>query len=170
MYFFTPYRKSTGEILFTSGFSCEDDNVEANYAHRLNSLDGAEHDFIRSPADPAIHYVTILGDERMVMEKPPMPYDIDKTVVVANGEDFITISGLHDPCEVVIDDPDPLVETVTTTVTGGSFEFSADMAGIYTIQIDEFPFLPMTLEIIAVNPEALETASYSSDFSYEFGP
>jgi hypothetical protein len=163
------YKKSTGEIVHIGAFSCDEGSVDLNFSARVSQFGDEEYDFIEASADRTIHYVAVLDDQRIVIEKPPIPYSVDRTVVVSGGEDFITISGLHDPCEIVIDDPDPLVETVTETVTGGSFEFSAATVGVYTIEIEKFPFLPMSLEIIAVNPEALETASYSSDFSYEFG-
>jgi hypothetical protein len=165
------YRIDTGEIVQYSNFTCQDDDdlVAKNYDYRLDEAGRSEHAILKQETDPVTQYVAAMGDQVLVIERPSIPYQIDKTFIMAGGEDFCTISGLHDPCEVVIDDPDPLVETVTVTVTGGAFEFSADTAGVYTIQIDKFPFLLMTLEVIAVNPEAPETASYSSDFSFEFG-
>jgi hypothetical protein len=145
----TIYKKSTGEIVEVGGFSCDEDFVDMNFAVRVDAYGGAEHDVIDSPADPEVHYVYIVGETASVIERPPIPYQIDKTTITADGVDFLTISGLHNPCDVIVDDPDPLVETSTITVTGGSFEFSAEDPGLYTIQISRFPFLPMTLEITA---------------------
>lgn len=165
------YRKDSGQIVQYSNFTCQQDEelISRNYEARMIGFGETEHAILEEESDPATQYIQMMGDAPVVLARPSVPYQIDKTVIVSGGEDFCTISGLHDPCEVVIDDPDPLVETVTVTVTGGAFEFAADQVGTYTIGIDKFPFMPLSLEIMAVDLEAADNASYSSDFSYEFG-
>ena len=167
----TIYKKDTGEIVQSSSFMCPDDPelIRLNVKGRLDVFGEETHASLLIPSDPERQYVAMMGDESVLINRPTIPYHIDKTVIFAGGSDIATITGLHDPCDIVIDDPDPLVETITTTISGGGFEFSAENAGIYTIQISKFPFVLMTLQIIAVNPQAPSTASFTSDFSYEFG-
>lgn len=150
MNFPTIYRKDTGEIVQTGMIWCEDDAVEINFSARLNSYGAETHAIINVRADPDTQYVVNMGDQVVVSSRPQIPYVVDKTTIQAGGVDFATISGLHDPCDVTVDDPDPLVETVRETVTGGSFEFAAQTPGEYTIQIHKFPFLPLTMVITAV--------------------
>jgi hypothetical protein len=75
--------------------------------------------------------------------------EVNKTTLVADGVDSITLTGLPDPCQIIIDDPDPLVETTTTTVTGGGFVFVADDPGIYTVEVRRWPFVPFKIEFTA---------------------
>jgi hypothetical protein len=150
-------------------FSCEEEAVQLNFDARVGMYGAATHDVIDGTGDAETQYVTVLNEAYVLVPRPTIPFIINKTTIAADGLDFTTISGLHDPCDVVIDAPDPLVETQTATVTGGSFEFSAETEGIYTIQIQKFPFLPLTLQITAIQPEAPDDSWFSSEFSYEFG-
>lgn len=163
------YHIGTGEIVSTGGIQFLDEFKEQQVSAAVAPWGAADHALIEAEAMTNSHYVITLDGSPILADRPPIPYRIDKAAVVVGTEDFATISGLHDPCEVVIDDPDPLVETMTVTVTGGSFEFSAETVGIYTIQIKKFPFLDLSLEIAVVNPQADVTAGFSTDFSYEFG-
>jgi hypothetical protein len=149
MVYSTVYRKDTGEIVSTGWFACDEEFIDMNHAARIDAAGGADYDVVAEYADVISDYVYIVGETASVIKRPPIPYQIDKTTITADGVDFLTVSGLHNPCDVIVDDPDPLVETTTTTVTGGSFEFSAEDPGLYTIQISRFPFLPMILEITA---------------------
>lgn len=165
MNFPTIYRKDTGQIVQTGMIWCQDESVEVNFNARLSYYGVEDHAIINMEANPETQYVAFMGDEVVIIDKPSIPYAIDKTTIYAGVDDFATISGLHDPCDVIIDDPDPLAETITETVVGGSFEFAAETPGDYTIQISKFPFLPMTVVITAVTL----ISSFSSDFSGEFG-
>lgn len=151
MNYCTIYNKSTGEIVHSSDFSCGDDSeqIELNYSARLNFYGVETHAVLRIPANGQVQYVAFSGDEVLLMDKPQIPFDIDKTVITAGTGDFVTITGLHTPCEIVVDDPDPTVETIVHTVEGGTFEFEADTPGLYFIEISRFPFLPARLEISA---------------------
>lgn len=162
----TIYKKDTGEIVQFSSFMCPDDpeQIRLNIKGRLDVFGAETHDCILSQGDPAIHYVVSLGEDKLIENRPAIPYVVDKTIIQSGSGDFATISGLHSPCTVIIDDLDPLTETTTFEVVGGSFEFEAAVEGVYTIQISKFPFLPMTLQITA----AEVVSDFSQDFSSEF--
>lgn len=165
MSFPTVYRKDTGQIVQTGMIWCEDALTPGNFAARLSYYGEETHGIIDAEANPNTQYVANMNDQVLLIDRPQIPYSVDRTTIYSGTGDYATISGLHDPCEIVIDDPDPLVETITETVTGGFFEFAAETPGEYTIQINKFPFLPMTLVIEAVPL----VPSFSSDFSEEFG-
>ena len=150
VHYATVYKKDTGEIVQTGMFSCDEEMVELNFSARAQFYGEETHGVLRAPADSRTQYVSVSGDEVILLDKPPIPYQIDKTTIAADGTDFLTISGLHSPCEIVVDDPDPTVDTVVHTVEGGSFEFEADTPGLYFIEISRFPFLPTRLEITAL--------------------
>lgn len=63
------------------------------------------------------------------------PSSIDKTSITANEIDTATISDIHNPSFVIIDD-----ETIYT-VNDGIFNFSVDTPGIYTIKIVNSEYL-----------------------------
>jgi hypothetical protein len=149
IYYATVYHKETGQIMQCSEFSCPEDQVEANYAARAMAFGESTHGVVRQRSDFDKHYVITLGGAEVIADRPPVPYQIDRTTVTAGTGDYITITGLHDPCELVIDDPDPTTETTVITVEGGGFEFEADVAGVYTVEIRRFPFLPAKIEITA---------------------
>lgn len=147
----TVYRVETGEIMGYSTFSVSDDpeEIEKNFSVRVRMYGETGYGYVAAESDPAIHYVAIQGDTPVVTERLPVPYRIDRDTLTAGTGDYITITGLHNPCELVIDNPDPTVATWRATVSGGGFEFEAETAGLYTIEISRFPFLPATIEITA---------------------
>jgi hypothetical protein len=65
-----------------------------------------------------------------------------KTTIAANGTDAAVLSGLPDPCTVMIDGE-------PHEITGGSLEFAASSPGVYRISIDEVQYLPEQWEITA---------------------
>src|SRR4051812_38302885 len=107
IHYTTVYRKDTGQIVSTGYFSCEDEMVDINFAIRADQYGGRDHDVIDAQSDTAIHYVIVMGDRTIIAERPHIPYQVDKTTLTAGTGDYITITGLHNPCELVIDDPDP---------------------------------------------------------------
>lgn len=149
----TIYRKDTGQIVQYSFFSCADDieQIARNHYGRLMFFGAEDHDFIDAPSDPAKHYVVTLGEEKVIAERPDLVVFVedDKTTIQAGGEDETTLTGLPDPCEIFLDDPDPTVETQRIEVTGGGFIFSADDPGVYTIEVRRWPFMPFAIEITA---------------------
>lgn len=170
MNYCTIYDKLTGEIVQNSSFTCAEDSeqIELNYLARLGFYGAETHGLLRIPADGEKQYVAFSGDELLLVDKPPIPFTIDKTVITAGTGDFLTITGLHIPCDVIVDDPDPLTETTYHTVTGGAFEFEAEVPGTYTLQIMRHPFLPATITISAIPESAASGSEFSQDFSGEF--
>lgn len=152
----TVYRRTTGEIESVTQHFCDGEhkalvleNIHNQWGKESYGIVESDDDTEIIAADTLLHYVTTIRGKPTIVGRPNISYEVDKTTIVADGIDYLTLTDLHDPCEIVIDDPDPTVETSVHVVTGGGFEFSADTPGLYTIEIRYFPFLPMTLEITA---------------------
>jgi hypothetical protein len=143
----TIYNKFTGKIVQTGSFSCDADFVDINFAVKVNYYGGSDHDFIDAPADDSIHYVITVDGIPAIVPRPILRVSPNKTQVVANGTDSITLRGLPDPCEVIQDSGEP--EESRVTVEGGGFVFTAETPGIYRFRIERFPFMPLDLEFTA---------------------
>lgn len=147
---YTLYKPSTGEIiapLEVYGNPDEDHiQVEANCA--AHAPDCAP---VQGYGNQSTHYVVNVGDEMVIADRPPLFVEIQdgETTLQADGIDTITLTGLPNPCEVIIDAPDPDVETTVTEVTGGGFIFSADDPGVYTVEVRRWPFRPFLVEFTA---------------------
>lgn len=154
MHHCTIYKKATGEIVQYSYFDCPDDIefIAKNHYGRLLFFGVEEYDFVDAKSDPATQYVAILDGQQIVAERPDLVVFVenDKTTIQADGVDETTLTGLPDPCEIIIDDPDPTVETQRIEVAGGGFIFAAENPGVYTIEVIRFPFLPWKVEITAL--------------------
>lgn len=148
----TVYRLDTGEIVGYSNFSVSDDpeDIANNYAVRVRMYGDSGYGYVPVEANAETHYITIMEGEPVVAVRPPVPYRIDRQTLTAGNGDYITITGLHNPCELVIDNPDPTVATWRATVEGGGFEFEAETPGLYTVEISRFPFIPAKIEIVAI--------------------
>lgn len=150
----TVFNKETGEIVQYSYFDCPEDSefIDKNYQTRVGFFGSNTHSFIAEKPNNESQYVVMMEERPILVDRPSIPYQFDRTTLTAGTGDFITITGLHNPCELVIDDPDPTVETWRVTVDDGGFEFEADTPGVYTIEITHFPFIPAKIEIIASWP------------------
>lgn len=145
---YTLYYASSGEII-TSGMiggsaDMKDLQIAANIA-----LFGSDCAALEEDSDPETQYVQGLSETPTVIDRPNLQIRIDKTSIIAGGEDYLTLTGLPDPCQIIVDAPDPTVETTVTEVSGGGFEFEAATPGIYAIEIRRFPFLPFRIDIMA---------------------
>lgn len=151
IHYTTVYNKRTGQIVSTGYFSCEDSMVDINFAIRADQFGGADHDVIDSPADPEHQYVQTVDGSPVISERPPLRVFVQegRTTLQAGGEDTITLSGLPNPCEIILDDPDPVTPTQVLTVEGGGFVFAADDPGVYTVEVRRFPFVPFKIEFTA---------------------
>lgn len=143
------YRLDTGVIVSGGSISCLAEHMEPMLDANLDLWGNTEHGILKQDSDPSLHYVSTLGGEPVVMDRPDMPVQTDKSTITADGIDELTLTGLPDPCEIVIDDPDPAVETSVITATGGGFVFVAENPGTYTVQVNQHPFLPFSIEIVA---------------------
>jgi hypothetical protein len=86
------------------------------------------------------YYYDIEND--LLLERPAITATPDKTSMLADGVDTVTITGLPVPCTIVIDE-------TSYEVPDGSFAFSTTLAGTYIISIDNFPYLPISWEVTA---------------------
>lgn len=147
------YDLLTGEIISTGGIQFDDDLKEVQIAAALAPW-GVETCGLyegMAEASKETQYVAVLDGVPALVDKPELLVFIenDKTTILADGVDETTLTGLPDPCEIIIDDPDPTVETQVVEVTGGGFVFTAEDPGVYSIEVVRFPFLPWIVEITA---------------------
>jgi hypothetical protein len=143
------YRTDTGEVVSTGSIVFLDEFRATQISAALAPWGDDIHALVETASDPATQYIQVLDGIAEAVDKPELVVDIDKTEILADDEDFATLTGLPDPCEIIVDDPDPTVETTTTQVFGGGFEFAAATPGVYTIEVRRFPFLPLKVEITA---------------------
>ena len=147
------YELKTGEIKSTGGIQFDKDLKPAQIAAALAPWGTETHCLLEAEgATVDRHYVAILDGTAVLAERPELIVFTEdgKTTLQADGVDTIVLTGLPDPCEIIIDAPDPDVETTITTVTGGGFVFVADDPGTYTVEVRRFPFLPFKIEFSAV--------------------
>lgn len=90
--------------------------------------------------DPAQYFVK---QGRVVVPRPKMPVTVSRRVISANGEDVSVVSGLPVPCKVRIDDQ-------LHDVDDGSVELVAKMPTTYRISVEHFPYLPWSVDIVAI--------------------
>lgn len=144
------YKISTGEIVSSGGVMFDPDQKQNQIACALAPWGSETHALVESGSDAATQYVQVLAGVPTVVDKTPIQVALDKTTIMADGADIATLSGLPDPCSILIDDTDPLTETTTVNVTGGGFTFSTEDPGTYTFEVrGRFPFLPLKVEITA---------------------
>lgn len=145
---YTLYYESSGEII-TSGIiggsaDMKDLQIAANVA-----IFGSDCASLEVDSDANTQYVQVLSETPTIVDRPYLQISIDKTSIIAGGDDYLTLTGLPDPCEIIIDAPDPTVETTITEVSGGGFEFEATTPGLYTIEVRRFPFVPFRVDVTA---------------------
>jgi hypothetical protein len=143
------YDVRTGEIVATGGILLLPDFRDQQIAAALAPWGDTSHALVEADSDPGTQYIQTLNGIATVVAKPELAVSIDKFEILADGIDIATLTGLPDPCEIIIDDPDPTVETMTAEVSGGGFEFAAETPGVYTIEVRRFPFLPWSVQIVA---------------------
>lgn len=151
IHYCTVFRTDTGEIVSSSNFSISDDEeaIANNYAVRVRMFGETGYGYVPVEANTETHYVVILDGVPVISDRPSIPYQVDRLTLTAGNGDYITITGLHNPCELIFDDPDPMVQTWTAVVEDGGFEFEADNPGVYTIEIKRFPFISAKIQVTA---------------------
>jgi hypothetical protein len=146
------YEISTGMIKSTGGIGFIEEHRDEQVAAALAPWGSDSHALFEGEADLERHYIPILDGEPVKADRPELIVrtEDDKTTLLADGADTIVLTGLPDPCEIIIDDPDPDVETTAQTVNGGGFIFVADDPGVYSIEVRRWPFLPFLIELTAI--------------------
>lgn len=152
IHYCTVFRTDTGEIVSYSNFSINDDPeaIAANYSVRARMYGETGYDYIPVESLPETQYVAMIDGEPELADKPILHVQIDKTEILADGEDIATLTGLPNPCTIIVDDDDPLTETSIVEVEGGGFTFSTEDPGPYSFEVrGRFPFLPWKTIVVA---------------------
>lgn len=143
------FLRESGQIV-SKGYYAHGDEGAGFQMAAIEALWSPEgHGVVLGEADPALHYVVTLRDEPILVPRPEMRIDVDRTGVQAGGTDFAVLTGLPDPCEITVDPDAADAEATVYQVAGGGFEFAAEHAGTYAVEIDRFPFLPLRIEFTA---------------------
>ncbi|WP_342234660.1 hypothetical protein [Inquilinus sp. OTU3971] len=79
--------------------------------------------------------------EGAVEARPSLP-EFDQTEIAADDTDVATISGLPDPCTVIVDG-------VAHAIEGGSLALSSPMPATYVVEIKHWPYKEARYEIVA---------------------
>lgn len=73
-----------------------------------------------------------------VVRRPDMAIALSATEISADGVDEVVLTDLPDPCTITYTGPG---FTQTAKVTGGTAEFTTDVAGMHTVKVVAFPYL-----------------------------
>ncbi|MDR1471365.1 MAG: hypothetical protein LBS75_02485 [Synergistaceae bacterium] len=99
--------------------------------------------YVAGDWNPDTHYIDLSGDEPTPRECPAMPVSQDKAEITADGEDFMSLAGLPEPCRVRIG-------SAEYDVPDGALEWSTVMPAAYKIEVEAFPYLTWEGEVRAV--------------------
>lgn len=150
---FAVYRTDTGEIVSVNDMHFAEEHRQLYLDAALGAWGSEAHGILEAEgAGPATHFVATLGEVPTLQDRPPLVVTLDKVTIVADGVDEATLTGLPDPCEIVIDADDPTVETTVAEVAGGGFVFTATDPGTYVVEVRRFPFIPFRATIEATAP------------------
>ncbi len=78
----------------------------------------------------------------VVCRRPNLEAIVNKTSIAADDADEAVISGLPDPITIKIDGEIYEVE-------GGSLTITSPMPAAYRIEVDQWPYMPWGVEIVA---------------------
>lgn len=101
---------------------------------------------IELPSKDRKWYVDVSVAPHEVKEKTLASPTINKTTIVADGVDMVSITNLHNPTKVVW--PDGLI----TEETDGEASFTLDLEGDYTITLDAAPYVKEVINVTATAP------------------
>ncbi|MBB4000978.1 hypothetical protein [Aurantimonas endophytica] len=82
------------------------------------------------------------GDLEPLVPRPAITATVSKAAILADGADKAVISGLPKPCVVRVDGQ-------SVERKGGTLTLTADVPGTYRIEVDQWPYLPWSVEIVA---------------------
>jgi hypothetical protein len=74
--------------------------------------------------------------------RPALAASVSTAEIRADGKDKAVISGLPKPCTVMVDGQ-PVERK------GGTLTLTADVAATYRVAVDQWPYLPWLVEIVA---------------------
>lgn len=114
---FTIYDLSSGEIL--KNVTTIDEDITSQLADGESYIDAQSNDILQYVLDGVI------------ADKSISPAIIDKNDIVADGVDIATISNLPNPSTISI-----RILGISYVVSDGSFGFTIDTPGSYTIRCD----------------------------------
>lgn len=83
-----------------------------------------------------------IRDNWRVEKRPKVRPKVSKASILADGVDETQISGLPIPCQM-------MVNGEVVVVDDGSLELSADVAGQYVVEMDQWPYVPWSTTIRA---------------------
>lgn len=129
------YSKATGQIMRT-GFCRQEDVPLQAFREDWGAMEGE--------GDESSHYVDTASQEFKL--KTPAEYTLSSSTILSDGQDSVTISGLHETS--LVSWPDGVV----TPVSDGLIEFSVDLPGSYVIKIEAVPYLAQEITIEAIAP------------------
>lgn len=122
--YFQSYEANTGRILYTTFTTPE-----------LVEKIGNDGEFLIEGAGEAMtHYVDISQTPPIITERPATQTTQDKPTITAGSDDYLTISGLPQPCCVTIGTED-------YDVPDGVLEWSSLLPGDYKILVTAWPYL-----------------------------
>lgn len=79
--------------------------------------------------------------------RPLMPHAIDRTTIIADGEDMMVIAGLPEPCTLHF--TDHLGDVDIVECDDGAAEISAVDPGHHRLRIEAWPYLPLDITYTA---------------------
>lgn len=120
------YDPATGKVVYTCNSRTPED-VEKVMDH----FPGKENFIGECSVD---HYIDINETPVVAVERAALVADFDTLSVVGDGVDAATLSDLPEPCTINVDD-------TPHVVTDGTFIFTADTQGNYTITVNEVAYL-----------------------------
>jgi len=120
------YNKLTGEILHFGSTSA---SLEALSFGDQAGLELADDE------DPSSAMVDL--STKSLVPRAPCPAVLDKQQIAADGVDAFTITNIPNPADVLVSGP----VKQRLSVTDGVLTVTADVAGIYRINIVAFPYL-----------------------------
>ena len=122
------YNKHTGKI-----------NLISYCPEVLAELQAQNGDaFLFGTADMRLDYVNTAVTPHAVTLRPDMVFTGSLDNIVADGSSSNVLNNLPDPCVITYAGPG---FKFTSEVTGGTAEFTTDVAGTHTVKIVAFPYL-----------------------------
>jgi hypothetical protein len=88
------------------------------------------------PAAPLVEPILVDVTMQKIVKRPIMNLVVNKTTLVANGQDVITIAGYPVPSKLMIEGP----FSTTVNLTDPQFGFTTELKGEYKLMFRGFPY------------------------------